>query len=248
MSGTFTYRELIEQSARWGDAFKKSGLTRGDRIPFLLDDTPAFIAAFFGAVRLGFVPVLLNTQTTPDLLNYFLKDSAAKIALCEAPLLKLFDADVLAGTSVASVIVVNGGASGANQIAAEQFLEGAAATLECADTGPDDMAFWMYSSGSTGRPKGVVHVHHDMFYTEQSYARHILRLSASDTVFSIPKMFFAYGFGNSITFPFSVGATTVLLAGQPNPYAVLDTIETYRPTRRVWPSDALHRAGARRGG
>jgi benzoate-CoA ligase family protein len=202
-AGALTYRELIAQSARWGNAFKKSGLRQGDRIAFLLDDTPAFIAAFFGAVRLGFVPVLLNTQTTSDLL---------------------------AGTSVASVVVVNGGAGGAHQVAAGQFLEGAAATLECADTGPDDMAFWMYSSGSTGRPKGVVHVHHDMFYTEQSYARHILKLSADDTVFSIPKMYFAYGFGNSITFPFSVGATTVLLAGQPSPSAVLDTIETYRPS------------------
>jgi benzoate-CoA ligase family protein len=229
-AGALTYRELIALSAQWGNAFRRSGLKPGDRIPFLLDDTPAFVAAFFGAVRLGFVPVLLNTQTTPDLLTYFLKDSSAKIALCEAPLLKLFDADVLAGTSVASVVVVNGGASGELQISAAQFIKDAETTLECADTGPDDMAFWMYSSGSTGRPKGVVHVHHDMFYTEKSYAQHILKLSADDTVFSIPKMFFAYGFGNSITFPFSVGATTVLLAGQPSPSAVLDTIETYRPS------------------
>jgi benzoate-CoA ligase family protein len=229
-SGSLTYRELVAQASSWGNAFARIGLKRGDRIPFLLDDTPSFVAAFFGAVRQGYVPVLLNTQTTPDLLNFLLKDTAAKIAVCEASLLKLFQSDVMDGTRVTTIVVANGEATHGNQITTNAFLEGAPTTLACADTGPNDMAFWMYSSGSTGKPKGVVHVHHDMFYTELSYARHILKLSASDIVFSIPKMFFAYGFGNSVTFPFSVGATTVLLSGQPNPKAVLDTIETYKPT------------------
>jgi benzoate-CoA ligase family protein len=229
-TGTLSYRALIGEASRWGHAFLNAGLKRGDRIPFLLDDTPSFIAAFFGAVRLGMVPVLLNTQTTADLLNYFLKDTSAKLALCEAALLKIFNDEALSGTSVARIIVTNGSTAGAMQTVAAQFLAGMPEALECADTGPDDMAFWMYSSGSTGRPKGVVHVHHDMFYTEQSYARHILKLTSDDIVFSIPKMYFAYGFGNSITFPFAVGATSVLLSGQPNPQAVLDTIENFKPT------------------
>jgi benzoate-CoA ligase family protein len=229
-TATLTYRELTAEASRWGNAFQEFGLKAGDRIPFLLDDTPTFIAAFFGAVRSGYVPVLLNTMTTPDLLNYFITDSSAKLALCEGSLLKIFDAPELAATAVSKVVVANGESQEANHISAENFLSGAAAILDCADTGPNDMAFWMYSSGSTGKPKGVVHFHHDMFYTEQSYARHILKLSAEDVVFSIPKMFFAYGFGNSVTFPFAVGATSVLLAGQPNPKAVLDTIETYKPT------------------
>jgi benzoate-CoA ligase family protein len=229
-TGTLSYRALISEASRWGHAFLNAGLKRGDRIPFLLDDTPTFIAAFFGAVRLGMVPVLLNTQTTADLLNYFLKDTSAKLALCEAPLLKIFNEEALSGTGVARIVVTNGSAAGALQTEAAQFLAGMPETLDCADTDPDDMAFWMYSSGSTGRPKGVVHVHHDMFYTEQSYARHILKLTGDDVVFSIPKMYFAYGFGNSITFPFALGATTVLLTGQPNPKAVLDTIENFKPT------------------
>jgi benzoate-CoA ligase family protein len=229
-SGDLTYRQLIAEAARWGHAFTASGLKPGDRIPFLLDDTPVFVAAFFGAVRLGLVPVLLNTLTTPDLLNYFLKDSSAKLVLCEASLLKLFDDDVLSGTDVVRIVVANGATSSDKHTMTEQFLAGKSDQLDPADTSPDQMAFWMYSSGTTGRPKGIVHVHHDMFYTEHSYARHILKLSPDDTVFSIPKMYFAYGFGNSVTFPFAVGATSVLLAGQPNPKAVLDTIETYKPS------------------
>ncbi|MFK7853293.1 MAG: benzoate-CoA ligase family protein, partial [Granulosicoccus sp.] len=102
--------------------------------------------------------------------------------------------------------------------------------LAVADTGPDDMAFWMYSSGSTGRPKGIVHLHHDMAYTVASYAHHILNVQASDRLFSIPKLYFAYGFGNGITFPFAAGACAVLMAGQPRAEAVFDTIEKFRPT------------------
>jgi acetyl-CoA synthetase len=92
------------------------------------------------------------------------------------------------------------------------------------------MAFWMYSSGSTGRPKGIVHLHHDMLYTVRSYAAHILALTADDICFSVPKIFFAYGFGNSITFPFSAGAASVLLPGQPKPAAIFEAIARHRPT------------------
>jgi benzoate-CoA ligase family protein len=92
------------------------------------------------------------------------------------------------------------------------------------------MAFWMYSSGSTGRPKGIVHLQHDMAYTDAAFARNVLKLTPDDICFSVPKIFFAYGFGNSITFPFSVGASTLLLPGQPKPAAIFEAIERYRPS------------------
>jgi benzoate-CoA ligase family protein len=224
--GDMTYRDLVAEAARWGNAFAGLGLARGDRIPFLLDDTPAYPAAFFGAVRAGFVPVLLNTQTTPDLLNYFLKDTGARVALCEASLQGLVSDEVRAGTALERLVIVGGDGPDGDTA----FLKGQPTTLPCADTGPDDMAFWMYSSGSTGRPKGIVHLHHDMAYTQASFGAHVLRLRADDRCFSVPKMFFAYGFGNSVTFPFSVGATTVLMPGRPDPQAVLDMVERYRPT------------------
>ena len=103
------------------------------------------------------------------------------------------------------------------------------------------MAFWMYSSGSTGRPKGIVHLQHDMAYSAAAFARNVLKLTPDDICFSVPKIFFAYGFGNSITFPFSVGAATLLLPGQPKPAAIFDAIARYRPDRVLRPADALHR-------
>ncbi len=229
-AGTLTYAELIAEAARWGNAFTTAGLQRGERIAFFIDDTPVYPAAFFGAVRAGFVPVLLNTQTPPDVLNYFLQDTGARIALCEATFLDVFSDDVLKGTSLKTIVVANGAAKGEKQRAASDFLAGHPTTLACASTGPDDMAFWMYSSGSTGRPKGIVHLHHDMAYTQASFGRHVLKLTEDDICFSVPKIFFAYGFGNAFTFPFSIGATTVLMPGQPRADAVLETIETFRPT------------------
>ena len=229
-AGAMTYRELCAEAARWGNAFAAYGLKRGERIAFFLDDTPVYPAAFFGAVRAGFVPVLLNTLTNADTLNYFLKDMGARLAVCEAGFAAQFDGPAVAGTALARIVIVNGSHGGAMSVAAAEFLAGMRDELAMADTGPDDMAFWMYSSGSTGRPKGIVHLHHDMAYTEQSFARSILKLRPDDICFSVPKIFFAYGFGNAFTFPFSIGATTLLMPGRPDPESVVSTIETFRPT------------------
>ena len=229
-AGSLTYRALCARAARWGHAFKRAGLVPGSRIAFFLDDTPAYPAAFFGAVRAGFVPVLLNTRTRSELLSYFLVDSGATLAVCEASLASIFAAGALQGTKVDRVIVVNGTDAVSDAIVESAFVDGEPDALDSAGTGPEDMAFWMYSSGSTGRPKGIVHLHHDMAYTHRSYGAHVLRLASGDRCFSVPKIFFAYGFGNSLTFPFSVGATTVLMPGRPEPGAVLDVIERFRPT------------------
>src|SRR5262249_32755767 len=95
------------------------------------------------------------------------------------------------------------------------------------DTHRDDMAMWVYSPGSTGRPKGVVHLHHDARYTWLAYGKGVLGLRSDDVVFSPPKIFFAYGFGNSLTFPFAAGATTALMPGRPEPEAVFAAIERH---------------------
>ena len=230
--GMRTFAELCADAAQWGNALCAFGLKRSERIAFFTDDTPAYVAAFFGAVRCGFVPVLLNTQTPSDLLQYYLSDCGARLALCEANFVDRFSSDAIAGTDLEQVIVVNGNGkkAAALQCKASAFIDGHSTRLSCADTGPDDMAFWMYSSGSTGRPKGIVHLHHDMAYTAQSYAAHVLDLNSSDLCFSVPKMFFAYGFGNTVTFPFSVGASSLLMPGRPEPNRVIEMIETFRPS------------------
>jgi benzoate-CoA ligase family protein len=232
-AGTRSYTELCAEASRWGHGFLSLGLKRGDRILMFLDDTPAYPAAFFGAVRAGLVPLLINTLTPPDLLQFYLSDSGATVAVADAEFCARFDAVACKDTSLRTLIVVNGAAGDhavPNSMVAEKWLQGFAADLAEAGTHRNEMAFWMYSSGSTGRPKGIVHLQHDMAYSDAAFARNVLKLEPRDICFSVPKMFFAYGFGNSITFPFSAGAATLLLPGQPKPAAILAAIERFRPT------------------
>lgn len=229
---SLTYRALCHEARLWARAFTDYGCRRGDRIAFFLDDTPALPAAFFGALYAGFVPVLLNTLTRPDLLNFYLSDMQARLALCDASFLATFNAEAVDGTGLETVIACNGTGHTAapRTLTAGEFLGDGPPLPEPAATGPDDMAFWMYSSGSTGRPKGIVHLHHDMAYTAESYAASILNLTPGDICFSVPKVFFAYGLGNSITFPFWAGATSLLMPGQPKPAAIFEAIAAHRPT------------------
>jgi len=232
-AGTRSYAELCAQASRWGHGLQSFGLKRGDRVLMFLDDTPAYPAAFFGAVRAGFVPLLINTLTAPDLLQFYLSDSGATVAVADAEFCSRFDATACKDTALRTLIAVNGAAGGhaiPHTVDAEKWLQGFSTDLAEADTHRNEMAFWMYSSGSTGRPKGIVHLQHDMAYSDAAFARNVLKLKADDICFSVPKIFFAYGFGNSITFPFSAGAATLLLPGQPKPAAIFAAIERFRPS------------------
>jgi acetyl-CoA synthetase len=232
-AGPRSYAELCAEACRWGNGFVSLGLKRGDRILMFLDDTPAYPAAFFGAVRAGFVPLLINTLTPPELLQFYLSDSGATVAVADAEFCSRFDAQACKDTALHTLIIVNGGASdnaAPNARLAEAWLPNFPSELAEADTHRNEMAFWMYSSGSTGRPKGIVHLQHDMAYSDLAFAQNVLKLKPDDICFSVPKIFFAYGFGNSITFPFCAGAATLLLPGQPKPAAIFAAIGRFRPT------------------
>jgi acetyl-CoA synthetase len=232
-AGGRSYAQLCADASRWGNVLLSLGLTRSERVLLLLDDTPVYPAAFFGAVRAGLVPLLVNPLTPPDLLQFYLADSGARAAIAEAVFYDRFDSVACAHTRLKTLIVVNGAVRGRVPVETKQassWLSTFPDTLQPADTHRDEMAFWMYTSGSTGEPKGIVHLHHDMPYTAQSYGANVLKLGCEDICFSVPKIFFSYGFGNSITFPFSVGASSLLLPGKPQSAPIFAAIERYRPT------------------
>ncbi len=231
--GTLTYDALCRSANRAGNALTSLGLARGDRVVMICDDTPLYPAFLFGAMRAGLVPVLVNTLTPPDLIQFYLADAAARAAVVEADCAGQLTAEAVRDTKLEAVIVANGQAALPHVrrvIEATPWLAEFSDRLDPADTHRDDMAFWMYSSGSTGRPKGIVHLQHDMAYTAESYAKHMLKLAPDDICFSVPKIFFAYGFGNSLTFPFSVGASSVLCPGKPDPAKIFSAIASFRPT------------------
>lgn len=244
-----SYAELAALASRVGHALTRSGLARGSRVLLLMLDTPQYVAAIFGAMRAGFVPVLINTLSPAELVAFYLGNSGAEVAIVHGALAPLMAHPDVRASRLRQLVVVEEEAVAPNAssnaapvpmpesmaelvhvVRWDDWLAGLPETLDEAPTHPDEMAFWMYSSGSTGRPKGVVHLHHDAPYTQAAYGERVLGLREGDIVFSPPKIFFAYGFGNAITFPFSVGATTVLHPGRPDPEAVLAVIERHRPT------------------
>lgn len=230
-----TYGQLAEMANRVGNGLKGLDIPPGSRIMMLLLDTPAFPATFFGAVKADYVPITTNTTLPASDYEYFLNDSNAQAIVVDVSLYPAIDGIRSKCPGLKHVIVVRGCWSGPaglvpNTIDWDHWLAAASPELETARTHKDDHAFWMYSSGSTGRPKGTPHLQHDIRYTTETYAKQVLGIRTDDIAFSIPKLYFAYGFGNAMTFPYSVGGSTVLYPGRPTPDAVFSQIERYRPT------------------
>jgi benzoate-CoA ligase len=185
----------------------------------VMHDSVDFPVAFLGALYAGIVPVPVNTLLTADDYAYMLEHSAAQALLVSRPLLPALQAAVAASKRPLPVIVSGEGPAVEGTLPFAKLLD-AAPLAAHADTRADDFGFWLYSSGSTGRPKGTVHTHANLYWTAELYARPILGLRETDIGFSAAKLFFAYGLGNGLTFPMSVGATTVLMAERPTPTAV----------------------------
>jgi benzoate-CoA ligase len=223
-----TYAEVARAANRAGNALRGLGVEIENRVLMAMLDTPEFVATFFGTIKLGAVPIPVNTNLKPHDYAYFLDDSRAGVAIVSAPL-----ADAIREVRgelrhLRHLVVV--GEAGPNELAYADVTGAAGDDLEAADTTCDDMCFWLYSSGTTGFPKGVVHLQHDMRYVVENYARPVLQLEESDVMFSVAKLYFAYGLGNALYMPFGVGASTVLLAGPPAPATVLDVVRHFRPT------------------
>jgi benzoate-CoA ligase family protein len=209
-----SYAELAEASARFAAGLRGAGIERERRIALVMLDTVEFPIAFWGALRAGVVPVPINTLLPADIVAYILDDSRAAAAVVSAPLAPGLRPALDRVPRVVEDLTA--------------FL--AAPDPALAPCSPDETAFWLYSSGSTGMPKGVRHVHSSLKATADTYGASILRMDPGDLVFSAAKLFFAYGLGNSMSFPMAVGAAAVLYPERPTPAAVLGVMREHRPS------------------
>ena len=226
---TITYRELAENVDRCGNALKDLGVRMEDRVVLVCVDSPAFAYAFFGAIKIGAVPVPTNPLLVSRDLAYVLNDTRAVAAIVSAPLLpKILEArkDVRRLRH----LIVAGGEAPQDVLSFEQLLADADDQLSPADTTPDDACFWLYSSGTTGFPKGAVHLQHDMISCCDTYGRHVLGTTEDDRHFTVSPLFHAYGLGNGVFFPFRVGASTVYKPERPTPELVYSLISQEKPT------------------
>jgi benzoate-CoA ligase len=224
-SGAITYGELADRVDRAAAALRGLGLEAEQRVVLCLLDAIDFPVTFLGAIKAGIVPIPINTMLAPQDYDFILRDSRARALIVSEPLQARL-APVLRDQPHLRHVIGAGGKG--SQL--DALIAAAAPDGKTADTTPDDVCFWLYSSGSTGMPKGVVHLHAHPVHTAELYAKPVLGIAESDTVFSAAKLFFAYGLGNSLTFPLAVGATTILSAERPTPAHVADIMRRHRPT------------------
>ena len=222
-----TYGELLDAAARVGPMLARLGVERENRVALVVLDCVEFPILFWGALRAGIVPVLLNTRLTADQYHYLLNDCRAKVALASTPLMPTVVEASRGVATLRSLLQVGTGATGLPSL--ERLLE-AEAPAPPADTCADEVAYWLYSSGTTGNPKGVMHVQTTPRFATQCCAVGRIGLRESDVVFSAAKMFFSYGLGNSVLCSPGVGATAVLHPGPPTPQSVFEVMRLHQPT------------------
>ncbi|MDD3653388.1 MAG: benzoate-CoA ligase family protein [Desulfotomaculaceae bacterium] len=223
-----TYQEVLNNVNRTGNALKSLGIEMENRILLVAFDCPEFVYTFFGAMKIGAVPIPTNTMLMPEDYCYLLNDSRAKAVVVSKELLPniLQVKDKL--MFLKNIIVVGGQVEGT--IDFYELINGFSTECVAAPTTPDDPAFWLYSSGTTGFPKGTVHLHHDMSYSSELYAKGILGINENDRTYSVARLFFAYGLGNGLYFGFYAGGSIILHPGRPQPDHVLSVCTRYKPT------------------
>jgi benzoate-CoA ligase len=227
-AGEWTYAQVVAGANRFGNALRELGVEAENRVMMAVLDSPEFATSFFGAIKLGAVPVPVNTNLKPADYAYFLNDSRAKVAVVSAPLADLLRQVRPSLHHLKHLVVVGDAEPG--ELSYAEITGAAGSELAAFDSSRDDMCFWLYSSGTTGYPKGAVHLQHDMRVSFELYARPFLEITEDDTCFSVAKLYFAYGLGNGLYFPFAAGATTVLHPGPPAAASLLPIVRRFRPS------------------
>jgi benzoate-CoA ligase len=233
---TISYQDLLRNVNRTGNCLRRLGVEMENRVLMVLLDSPEFAYTFFGAMKIGAVPVPANTLLKAPDYAFMLDDTRAKVLVVSASLLPQVEPALAAASHLRHVVVVQDRTDAEDKhrpieaVSFDDVVLGESDELIAAAMCKDDVAFWLYTSGTTGSPSAAVHLHHDMVVCSELYAKPILGISATDRTFSVAKLFFAYGLGNSLYFPLAAGATTILSPGRADPPTVSSVVRKHSPT------------------
>jgi benzoate-CoA ligase len=227
-AGSYSYSELAERVDRCANALVREGVRPGDRIVICLLDTIDFPSCFLGAIKVGIVPIPINTLFQAADYAYILRDSEPKAAVVSDSLLpRILEASEISGWRGR---IITSGNNASKYPMLSDLMAMASGTAETAVTRADDNCFLLYSSGSTGEPKGAVHRQSSLVRTAELFGQGVLGMTEEDVVYSAAKLFFAYGLGNALSFPLAAGATAILHSGRAQPKAVCEILRKSKPT------------------
>jgi benzoate-CoA ligase family protein len=226
---THTYAEMQSLINKVGNALKILGVHMEERVMLVMYDSPEAMASFFGAIKIGAIPIPVNYMYTMHDYRYLLNNSRARTLIAHEDFIEEIEGFKDKFLYLENTIIV-GKKTRAYHISFYDIVNRCSDKLDVAYTTFEDTAFWVYTSGSTGVPKAAVHLQHDVFTCIDSYAKGILGITQDDVLFSASKFFFAYGMGNSFFYPLGTGASVVLLPDRPRPETIFATINHYHPT------------------
>jgi benzoate-CoA ligase family protein len=224
---SITYEELICSIRKFGGLLRSYGIKGGDRVALVTRDSPEFVISFLGSIAVGTVAVPLSTMLSTAELEYVLNHCGATVLVISSDQIEKMQAVRDRLHSIRTILLTDGDCDGV-----EKFYERLSLSdeTEIEPITDDTTAFILYTSGSTGRPKGAVHIHRNLPYTVESYCKKVLKVEPEDRLFSSSRLFFAYGLGNSLSFPLSSGATSILCKDRPSPQLIAEIFRKFRPT------------------
>ena len=223
-----TYTEIALRASRFGNSLLGKGVEIEQRVLLALADCPEFAETFWGAMKIGAVPVPVSDGLAAEDYAFLLNDSRARAVVAGAGAAREILAVRERCPRLAAVIAVGRTPRGA--LGYERLLERASPELGAADTSADDTALWLYTSGTTGRPKAAVHLHHDLLCAAELVGRGVFGIGPDDLIFSVSKLYFAFGLGNSLYFPALAGAASLLVPERPDPTRIFELIQAERPS------------------
>jgi len=226
---SYTYKEMQSLINRVGNCLKVLGVHMEERVMLVMYDSPEAMASFYGAIKIGAIPVPVNYMYTKHDYRYLLNNSRSRTLIADADFIEEIEGFKEKLLYLENTIIV-GKKTRAYHISFNDVVDRCSDKLDVAYTTFEDAAFWNYTSGSTGVPKAAVHLQHDVFTCIDSYAKGILGITQDDILFSASKFFFAYGLGSSFIYPLAFGASVVLLPDRPRPETIFSTIQRYHPT------------------
>jgi benzoate-CoA ligase len=229
-TAAWTYAQVALEAMRLGNALRALGLRPEERVLLSMPDVPEFAAAIFGTLRVGGVVAMVNPLLPAEDLAYYVQYTRCRVLVCDGDVAAKLAPLVAHFPLLEGVLVLGEAPPGPKFHAYADAVGDASDRCEAFATGPDDPAYWLFTSGSTGKPKAVVHLHHDFPWLTERYAKQVLRFGPEDVTLSVPRLFFGYGTGSNLFFPFAVGASTVLFPEKPTPEVLFEHIARFRPT------------------